>query len=59
MEIFLVNGKTYLLAFENEKERDLAYDNIMSLDLPNRVDYEYEVSGGTSNFEFVLQMKEC
>lgn len=46
MEIFLVNGKTYLLAFENEKDRDLAYDNIMSLELPNRVDYEYEVSGG-------------
>ncbi len=70
LEIFLTNGKTYLLAFETQSERDSVYDKIMSLDLPNRVDYEYEVSGGMlkksitkkwtsgliSNFEYLMHL---
>src|SRR4051812_39507875 len=70
MEVFLINGKTYLLAFENEQDRDSAYDSILSLELPNRVDYEYEVSGGMlkmsvtkkwkkgliSNFEYLIHL---
>eukprot|EP01114_Cavostelium_apophysatum_P014246 TRINITY_DN3646_c0_g1_i2.p1 TRINITY_DN3646_c0_g1~~TRINITY_DN3646_c0_g1_i2.p1 ORF type:complete len:2996 (+),score=922.89 TRINITY_DN3646_c0_g1_i2:247-9234(+) len=70
LELFLTNGKTYLLAFENEQERDASYDAILSSDLPNRVDYEYEVSGGIlkmsvtarwkkgliSNFEYLMHL---
>lgn len=70
LEIFLLTGKTYLLAFENQSERDKVYDQIMALELPNRVDYEYEVSGGMlkksitkkwtmgliSNFEYLMHL---
>lgn len=42
MELFLTTGKTYLLAFETEKERNAVYDHLMSLSLPNRVNYEAE-----------------
>jgi hypothetical protein len=70
LEIFLLTGKTYLLAFENQSERDQVYDQIMALELPNRVDYEYEVSGGMlkksitkkwamgliSNFEYLMHL---
>lgn len=70
MEIFLTNGKTYLLAFEHLEDRDTVYEQIMSLNLPNRVDYESEVSGGMlkmsitkkwkkgliSNFEYLMHL---
>lgn len=28
LEIFLINGRTYLLAFEKEAERDGVYDSV-------------------------------
>lgn len=70
LEIFLTNGKTYLLAFAQQTDRDTAYDRIMSLNLPNRVNYESEVSGGMlkmsitkkwkkgliSNFEYLMHL---
>lgn len=42
MEIFLINGKTYLLAFEHERERNIVYDQLSSMELPNKVSYEGE-----------------
>lgn len=45
MEIFLITGKTSLLSFPSNKDRDMIYDKILSYDLPNHIDYEKEVAG--------------
>ncbi|PRP88292.1 BEACH domain-containing protein [Planoprotostelium fungivorum] len=45
IEIFMVNGKTVLLAFDTNKDRELMMSQVLSQDLPNRVDYELEVQG--------------
>ena len=44
LEIFLSNGKTYLLSFRSTKDRDAVYDMlIVDQKLPNFVNYESEV----------------
>lgn len=44
LEIFLVNGKTYLLSFRSTKDRDTVYDMLIAdQKLPNFVNYESEV----------------
>lgn len=35
LEIFLINGRTSLVGFQNSKERNLVYDHIMRLELPH------------------------
>jgi len=70
MEVFLTNGKTYLLAFEQLSDRDSAWHSICAFEMPNRVDYEAEVTGGMlrmgitkkwqkgliSNFEYLMHL---
>ncbi|KAL6046069.1 WD repeat and FYVE domain-containing protein 3 [Balamuthia mandrillaris] len=70
LEIFLTTGRTHLLAFAETAERDNIYDKLLSMDLPNRVDYESEVSGNLlrssitdkwkrgliSNFEYLMHL---
>lgn len=44
LEIFLVNGRTYLLSFRSTKDRDTVYDMlIIDQKLPNFINYESEV----------------
>lgn len=45
MEIFLTSGRTFLIAFETKGERDAVYNKLLAMNLPNRVDYESEVTG--------------
>lgn len=40
MEIFLLSGKTYLLAFESKRERDTTFSELLKMDLPNLVAWE-------------------
>jgi hypothetical protein len=70
MEIFLTTGRTYLLAFPTKQNRNAIYEKLLSLDLPNRVDYETEVGGNIlkrsitekwrrgeiSNFEYLMHL---
>ncbi|ELR13959.1 Beige/BEACH domain containing protein [Acanthamoeba castellanii str. Neff] len=70
MEIFLTTGRTYLLAFPTKQDRNAIYEKLLSLDLPNRVDYETEVGGNIlkrsitekwrrgeiSNFEYLMHL---
>jgi hypothetical protein len=92
LELFLINGRTYLIAFETQNERynyrqyrpttavantisntvtrDAVCDEILKMELPNRVDYESEVGGGMlkmsitkkwkmgliSNFEYLMHL---
>jgi hypothetical protein len=72
LEIFLVNGKTYLLAFQRKKERDALYELFMKMELPNFIDFNEEVfvsgkwtktsitekwqKGLISNFEYLMQL---
>jgi hypothetical protein len=64
LEIFITNGKTYLLAFEHSQgDRDAAYAKLLSQELVNRVDMESEDSvtkkwknGRMSNFEYLMHL---
>ena len=70
LEIFLTNGKTYLLAFMSVADRDSVYSKVISLSLPNWVNYEDEVSGSLlrksinekwsagliSNFDYLMHL---
>eukprot|EP01122_Echinamoeba_exundans_P007392 TRINITY_DN2266_c0_g1_i1.p1 TRINITY_DN2266_c0_g1~~TRINITY_DN2266_c0_g1_i1.p1 ORF type:complete len:3279 (+),score=338.37 TRINITY_DN2266_c0_g1_i1:138-9974(+) len=72
LEIFLVNGKTFLFAFEKKKERDGVYEAFLKLELPNFVDFNEEVfisgkwtktsitekwqKGLISNFEYLMHL---
>ncbi|KAM9477784.1 lysosomal-trafficking regulator isoform 2-T2 [Clarias gariepinus] len=40
VEIFLTNGRTLLLAFDNTKVRDDVYHNILTSELPNLLEYD-------------------
>ncbi|XP_038073792.1 lysosomal-trafficking regulator-like isoform X2 [Patiria miniata] len=65
LEIFLINGQTLLLAFENTKERDTLYQQIKSCDLPNLVEVD-DISdvtqawrlGQMTNFEYLTQLNK-
>jgi WD40 repeat protein len=70
VEIFLVNGKTFLLAFEATADRDYLYDTIKMMNLPSLINYEEEAQGGIlkmgitkkwsrgliSNFEYIMHL---
>ncbi|XP_078001240.1 lysosomal-trafficking regulator-like [Glandiceps talaboti] len=55
LEIFLTNGKTFLLAFENQKERDYVYKQLLSMDLPNHV----EIGNIGANIGAITQAWRC
>ncbi|XP_033625094.1 lysosomal-trafficking regulator-like isoform X2 [Asterias rubens] len=65
LEIFLTNGQTLLLAFENTKERDTLYQQIKSCDLPNLVEVD-DISaitqawrmGQSTNYEYLTQLNK-
>ncbi|XP_022110934.1 lysosomal-trafficking regulator-like [Acanthaster planci] len=65
LEIFLVNGQTLLLAFENTRERDTLYQQIKSCDLPNLVEVD-DISdvtqawrlGQMTNYEYLTQLNK-
>ncbi|XP_073776411.1 lysosomal-trafficking regulator isoform X4 [Danio rerio] len=65
MEIFLTNGRTLLLAFDNTKFRDDVYHNILTSDLPNLLEYgnisaltHLWSSGQITNFEYLTHLNK-
>mmetsp|Transcript_362 Transcript_362/g.1054 ORF Transcript_362/g.1054 Transcript_362/m.1054 type:complete len:1779 (-) Transcript_362:1128-6464(-) len=70
LEIFLITGITSLVAFDDQRTRDQVYDLLLSMELPNRVDYGEQVSGNllrlsitqkwqrglVSNFEYLMHL---
>ncbi|KAG7462834.1 hypothetical protein MATL_G00188970 [Megalops atlanticus] len=65
VEIFLTNGRTLLLAFDNTKFRDDVYQNILSSNLPNLLEYGNLTalthlwgSGQISNFEYLTHLNK-
>lgn len=65
VEIFLTNGRTLLLAFDNTKFRDDVYHNILTSDLPNLLEYgnitaltHLWSSGQISNFEYLTHLNK-
>ncbi|XP_036404355.1 LOW QUALITY PROTEIN: lysosomal-trafficking regulator-like [Megalops cyprinoides] len=65
MEIFLTNGRTLLLAFDNTKFRDDVYHNVLTSDLPNLLEYGNITalthlwgSGQISNFEYLTHLNK-
>ncbi|XP_031435189.1 lysosomal-trafficking regulator isoform X2 [Clupea harengus] len=64
-EIFLTNGRTLLLAFDNTKFRDDVYHNILTSDLPNLLEYgnisaltHLWGSGQITNFEYLTHLNK-
>ncbi|XP_027006009.2 lysosomal-trafficking regulator isoform X2 [Tachysurus fulvidraco] len=65
VEIFLSNGRTLLLAFDNTKVRDYLYHSILSSELPNLLEYD-NINAlthlwGTSqitNFEYLTHLNK-
>uniref|UniRef100_A0A8D0CTF9 Lysosomal trafficking regulator n=1 Tax=Sander lucioperca TaxID=283035 RepID=A0A8D0CTF9_SANLU len=65
VEIFLTNGRTLLLAFDNTKFRDDVYHNILTSDLPNLLEHgnitaltQLWGSGQISNFEYLTHLNK-
>ncbi|KAJ8285031.1 hypothetical protein COCON_G00038810 [Conger conger] len=65
VEIFLTNGRTLLLAFHTSKFRDDVYQNILTSDLPNLLEYGNITalthlwgSGQISNFEYLTHLNK-
>uniref|UniRef100_A0ABM0M5Y3 Lysosomal-trafficking regulator-like n=1 Tax=Saccoglossus kowalevskii TaxID=10224 RepID=A0ABM0M5Y3_SACKO len=66
LEIFLTNGKTFLLAFETTKERNLVCRQLMSMELPNLVELDGNTNaitnawknGQMTNFEYLMQLNK-
>jgi WD40 repeat protein len=68
LEIFLINGRTYLMAFEKESERDSIYDSLTKMEMVNFVDYENSAEtlkadltkrwqrGRVTNFEYLMHL---
>ncbi|XP_072533561.1 lysosomal-trafficking regulator isoform X2 [Salminus brasiliensis] len=65
VEIFLTNGRTLLLAFDNTKFRDDVYHNILTSELPNLLEYD-NISALTqlwgssqiTNFEYLTHLNK-
>ncbi|XP_007551564.1 lysosomal-trafficking regulator isoform X1 [Poecilia formosa] len=65
VEIFLTNGRTLLLAFDNTKFRDDVYHNILTSDLPNLLEHgnilaltQLWSSGQITNFEYLTHLNK-
>ncbi|XP_069741266.1 lysosomal-trafficking regulator isoform X2 [Narcine bancroftii] len=65
LEIFLSNGRTLLLAFDNAKVRDNVHHNILSSRLPNLLEYgnitaltHLWCSGQITNFEYLTHLNK-
>uniref|UniRef100_A0A671VNB5 Lysosomal trafficking regulator n=1 Tax=Sparus aurata TaxID=8175 RepID=A0A671VNB5_SPAAU len=65
VEIYLTNGRTLLLAFDNTKFRDDVYHNILTSDLPNLLEHgnitaltQLWGSGQISNFEYLTHLNK-
>ena len=72
LEVFLINGTTILIAFGSTGTRDEARKQLLSLDLPNYVDYSNTVNGSMtrdsitqqwvkgviSNFEYLMHINK-
>ncbi|XP_067840227.1 lysosomal-trafficking regulator isoform X1 [Heptranchias perlo] len=65
LEIFLTNGRTLLLAFDNTKVRDDVHHNILTSSLPNLLEYgnitaltQLWCSGQITNFEYLTHLNK-
>lgn len=65
VEIFLTNGRTLLLAFDNNKVRDDVYQSILTNNLPNLLEYgnitaltNLWYSGQITNFEYLTHLNK-
>ncbi|KAF7710729.1 hypothetical protein HF521_009601 [Silurus meridionalis] len=65
VEIFLTNGRTLLLAFDNTKARDDVYNNILTSELPNLLEYDninalthLWGSNQITNFEYLTHLNK-
>ncbi|MEJ1284502.1 lysosomal trafficking regulator [Cricetulus griseus] len=65
VEIFLTNGRTLLLAFDNTKVRDDVYQNILTNNLPNLLEYgnitaltNLWYTGQITNFEYLTHLNK-
>ncbi|XP_053155888.1 lysosomal-trafficking regulator isoform X2 [Hemicordylus capensis] len=65
VEIFLTNGRTLLLAFDNIKVRDDVYHNILTNNLPNLLEYgnitaltHLWYTGQITNFEYLTHLNK-
>uniref|UniRef100_A0A674JZG6 Lysosomal-trafficking regulator n=1 Tax=Terrapene triunguis TaxID=2587831 RepID=A0A674JZG6_9SAUR len=65
VEIFLTNGRTLLLAFDNTKVRDDVYHNILMNNLPNLLEYgnitaltHLWYTGQITNFEYLTHLNK-
>ncbi|XP_018118608.1 lysosomal-trafficking regulator isoform X3 [Xenopus laevis] len=65
VEIFLTNGRTLLLAFDNTKLRDDIYHNILNNNLPNLLEYgnitaltHLWCTGQITNFEYLTHLNK-
>ncbi len=59
LEIFLTNGKTYLIACVHTAERDATFDKLLSLDLPNRIRHEDDASAAPGARKSMTQRVRC
>ncbi|XP_068532314.1 lysosomal-trafficking regulator [Anas acuta] len=65
VEIFLTNGRTLLLAFDNTKVRDDVYHNILTNNLPNLLEYgnitaltHLWCTGQITSFEYLTHLNK-
>ncbi|XP_004691083.1 PREDICTED: lysosomal-trafficking regulator [Condylura cristata] len=65
VEIFLTNGRTLLLAFDNTKVRDDVYHGVLTNDLPNLLEYgnitaltNLWYTGQITNFEYLTHLNK-